>query len=164
MAVTGHDGRTGSPGAGPVDGPPPPAEPAPAETAPAEIDPAGTRDGASGNVGRTVPGRTASSHTASGHPEPGHPEPTGLIPSTPTRLSGAWTAVIVAAVLLVALIVFIAENTQTSTVNFLGAHGRASTAVMLLIAAVTGALVVGVVGAGRIIQLRRRSARNPAGD
>ena len=64
--------------------------------------------------------------------------------------------------LLVALIVFIAENTQTSTVNFLGAHGRAPTAVMLLIAAVTGALVVGVVGADRQTVARPAARRVPS--
>jgi uncharacterized integral membrane protein len=66
---------------------------------------------------------------------------------------------VLATLLLVALVVFIAQNTQRSSVNFLGAHGRAPTAVMLLIAALSGALIVVVVGVARILQIRRRDAR-----
>jgi putative membrane protein len=78
------------------------------------------------------------------------------VPS-PTRLSAAWTAAVVAVVVLVALVVFIAENTQQSTVNFFGVHGHAPTSVVLLIAAVTGAVIIGVVGVARILQLRARA-------
>jgi uncharacterized integral membrane protein len=74
---------------------------------------------------------------------------------TPTRLSATWTAVVVAAVILVALVIFIGQNTQQSSVNFLGAHGKAPTSVVLLIAATAGALIVVIVGIGRILQLRR---------
>jgi uncharacterized integral membrane protein len=78
---------------------------------------------------------------------------------SPTRLSAAWTAVVIATVLLVALVVFIAQNTQRSSVNFFGAHGHAPTAVVLLIAALSGAVIVIVVGMARILQLRRRAGR-----
>jgi uncharacterized integral membrane protein len=73
----------------------------------------------------------------------------------PTRLSATWTAVVAAVVILVALVIFIAQNTQQSMVNFLGAHGKAPTSVVLLIAAVAGALIVIIVGIARILQLRR---------
>lgn len=73
----------------------------------------------------------------------------------PTRISASWTAVVVAAFLLIALIIFIAQNTQSSSINFLGVHGRAPTAVVLLIAASTGAVVVIIAGVARILQLRR---------
>jgi len=63
--------------------------------------------------------------------------------------------VVVAAVILVALVIFIGQNTQQSSVNFLGAHGKAPTSVVLLIAATAGALIVVIVGIGRILQLRR---------
>jgi uncharacterized integral membrane protein len=76
----------------------------------------------------------------------------------PTRLSAAWTAVAAAVVLLIALIVFIGQNTQQSSVNFLGAHAKAPTSVVLLIAAVTGAVIVITVGMGRILQLRRSAS------
>jgi len=73
---------------------------------------------------------------------------------TPTRISASWTAVVVAVVLLVLLVIFIAGNTQRATVNFLGFHGHAPTAVMLLIAVIAGAVIVIIVGAARILQLR----------
>jgi uncharacterized integral membrane protein len=73
----------------------------------------------------------------------------------PTRISASWTAVVVGALVLVLLIIFIAENTQSSSVNFLGLHGTAPTSVVLLIAAAAGALIVVTVAVARILQLRR---------
>jgi uncharacterized integral membrane protein len=75
-----------------------------------------------------------------------------------TRVSASWTAVVVAALVLVLLIIFIAENTQRSSVNFLGLHGTAPTAVVLLIAAAAGALIVVTVAVARILQLRRAAS------
>jgi uncharacterized integral membrane protein len=72
-----------------------------------------------------------------------------------TRVSASWTAVVVAAFLLVLLIIFVAQNTQRSSVNFLWLHGTAPAAVVILIAAAVGALVVVIVGVARILQLRR---------
>jgi uncharacterized integral membrane protein len=79
-------------------------------------------------------------------------EPTRV---SPTRTSASWTAVVGAILLLVLLVVFIAENTQRSTINFLGAHGRAPTAVVLLIAAIAGAGIASTVAIARILQLRK---------
>ncbi len=81
---------------------------------------------------------------------------------TPTRLSASWTAVVASVVLLILLVVFIAENTQRSEVNFLGLHGHAPTAVALLIAALAGAGIVIVVAIARILQLRRKAHRESA--
>lgn len=78
---------------------------------------------------------------------------------TPTRLSASWTAVVASVLLLILLVVFIAENTQRSEVNFLGLHGHAPTAVALLIAALAGAGIVIVVAIARILQLRRKAHR-----
>jgi uncharacterized integral membrane protein len=74
---------------------------------------------------------------------------------TPTRISASWTAVVAAVVLLILLVIFIAENTQRSTVNFVGFHGHAPTAVVLLISVIAGAVIVVIVGAARILQLRK---------
>ena len=78
-----------------------------------------------------------------------------------TRISASWTAVVVAALVLVLLIIFIAENTQNSSVNFLGLHGTAPTSVVLLIAAAAGALIVVTVAVARILQLRRAASSHP---
>ena len=61
-----------------------------------------------------------------------------------------------AAVLMLALLViFIAQNTQRSTIHFLGARGSAPTAVVLLVAAISGAGIAIVFAVARIVQLRR---------
>ena len=75
-----------------------------------------------------------------------------------TRVSASWTAVVVAALVLVLSVIFIAQNTQRSSVNFFGLHGTAPTAVVLLIAAAAGAIIVVIVGVARILQLRRAAS------
>lgn len=81
--------------------------------------------------------------------------PSGVERVAPTRISVSWTAVVAAVFILIVLVVFIAGNTQQSTVNFVGLHGHAPTAVILLIAAIAGASIVVIVGLARIVQLRR---------
>lgn len=76
-----------------------------------------------------------------------------------TRLSAAFVGACAALVLLVILIVFIVENTESVKINFLGASGRISLGVALLIAAVGGGLVSAALGAARILQLRVRGRR-----
>jgi uncharacterized integral membrane protein len=76
-----------------------------------------------------------------------------------SRISGIWVTVIVATVLLVFLLVFILQNLLTVTVAFLGLSGELPLGVALLFAAIVGALLVILVGAARILQLRRRVHR-----
>jgi uncharacterized integral membrane protein len=93
-------------------------------------------------------------------PEPASPPsqlPDAPPHSSSTRLSATWTAVVAAAVVLIALVIFIGQNTQQSSVNFLGVHGKAPTSVVLLIAALAGAAIVIIVGIARILQLRRNA-------
>ncbi|GAA3178642.1 hypothetical protein GCM10010531_35660 [Blastococcus jejuensis] len=68
-----------------------------------------------------------------------------------------WVTVCVGALLAVALIVFMVQNTQTVEVTFLGMTGSTSLALMLLIAAVGGVLVTLILGSARIIQLRHQA-------
>jgi uncharacterized integral membrane protein len=102
--------------------------------------------------------------------DPGPPDPVEVTPEpappvevathpTPTRVSASWTAVVIGVVILILLIIFVAENAQSASINFLGVHGHAPTAVVLLIAAVAGAVIVMTVAASRILQLRRRAKR-----
>lgn len=83
--------------------------------------------------------------------------------STPTkdplrgsRTSGIWAAVVALGVLLVLLIIFIAQNTQTVSVTFLGWTGSTPLAVALLIATTAGLFLTAAAGTLRILQLRRR--------
>jgi putative membrane protein len=76
-----------------------------------------------------------------------------------SRTGRVWVAVCAAALLAVALIVFMLQNTHTVEVNFLGMTGSTSLALMLLIAAVGAVLLTLIVGSVRIVQLRRAVRR-----
>jgi putative membrane protein len=58
---------------------------------------------------------------------------------------------------LIVLLVFILENTQSVKISYLGASGHVALGVALLLAAVGGALLVGLLGAARIAQVRRHA-------
>ena len=91
-------------------------------------------------------------------------KPAGDERRRPTRLSSLHIALLVAAVLLVLLVVFLVQNAHTVKISFLGAHLHVSQAVAMLAAAVAGALIVGVAGAARIGQMRRRLRRQARAD
>lgn len=71
-----------------------------------------------------------------------------------TRLSGAWTALVVGIVALILILVFILQNLQSVELSFLAFHGRLPLAVALLFAVILGAVIVLAFGAARITQLR----------
>lgn len=72
----------------------------------------------------------------------------------PTVAAHVWVALGAAVVFLILLIVFIAENSRSVTISFLGAKGHLALGLALLIAAVAGALILLLIGSTRIIQLR----------
>jgi uncharacterized integral membrane protein len=78
---------------------------------------------------------------------------------SPTRTGMVWVSVCIAVLLAILLIIFLAQNTKTVAVHYLGLSGSTSLALMLLIAAVAGALITVIAGSARIIQLRRRAGR-----
>jgi uncharacterized integral membrane protein len=90
---------------------------------------------------------------------PSEPPPDSVRTKSPTRIGSAWVAVMVAVVLGVCLVDFIVQNTRSVKVEFFGAAGHIPVAVALLAAAVTGALVVLVVGIARTTQLRLSQRR-----
>ncbi len=79
------------------------------------------------------------------------------IPRTKTGI--AFGSLIAGAIVLILLLVFILENTQSIKISFFGASGHLPLGVALLLAAIGGGLLVGVVGTARIIQLRRHVRR-----
>lgn len=95
---------------------------------------------------------------ARGGTAPAPTAPTGD-PLRGSRTSGAWIGVVVAAVLLILLVVFIAQNTQRVQISFLGWDGTAPLSVALLVAAVAGVTLTAAIGTLRILQLRRRVRR-----
>jgi len=74
-----------------------------------------------------------------------------------SRAGSTWSGICAAALLSVVLIVFIGQNTLSVQVNFPGMGGSLPLALALLIAAVGAAILIMVVGAVRIAQLRRPS-------
>jgi uncharacterized integral membrane protein len=76
-----------------------------------------------------------------------------------TRLSGAWTAIVIGLIALVVILVFILQNQQTVEVAFLFFKGRLPLAVALLFALILGAVIVVAFGAARILQLRMVAGR-----
>jgi len=102
-------------------------------------------------------------------PAPGAVDPVGSLAaeepahadrSVPrTRFGTAHAGLVGGLIVLVVLLVFILENTRSIPVTFFGATGRLPLGVALLLAAVAGALITGVVGTVRIAQLRRRVRR-----
>jgi uncharacterized integral membrane protein len=84
-----------------------------------------------------------------------------------TGISFTWATVIVAIVLLVLMLIFILQNLNDVTVTFFGASGQLPLGVMLLFAAIGGAVLVAIVGVARLGQLRlnarqrRRASKRP---
>lgn len=76
-----------------------------------------------------------------------------------TRPSSWWAGVAVALVLSVCLLVFALQNLQSVEVRFFGAKGRLPLVVALVAAAVAGALLVLMITAVRMTQLRRHGGR-----
>ena len=91
-------------------------------------------------------------------PTPTHPEATPT-PVRHSRTGVLWTGLILSALVLLFLLIFILQNLTQTTVYFLGVSSTLPLGVALLFAAVGGAVTVALVGAARILQLRRQAKR-----
>ncbi|HTX11240.1 MAG TPA: LapA family protein [Solirubrobacteraceae bacterium] len=89
--------------------------------------------------------------------EPGTPPSAGEVPST--RTGTAFKTLIAGAVVLILLLVFILENTESVKIAYFGAGFHLPLGVALLLAAIGGALLAGILGTARILQLRRHLRR-----
>jgi len=92
-------------------------------------------------------------------PSPGQPNVPGgpsRPPTARTRISATWVAVIVAALVLVLLLVFILQNTESVEISYFTADGTMPLGVALLLAALGGILLAALVASLRIWQLRHR--------
>ena len=77
-----------------------------------------------------------------------------------TRAAALWSALIVGFLILIFLLVFILQNTDSATVHFFVWEWNLPVGVALLLAAVCGGLLTVAAGSARIIQLRRAAKRN----
>lgn len=100
-----------------------------------------------------------------GAPRPSAGAPAGAPAAAPedhrrvTRAGMVWTAVAIALVVLILLIVFILQNQEYVQVKYFGLEGAVPLGVALFIAAVGGGVLVAIAGAARIIQLRLTTHR-----
>jgi len=97
------------------------------------------------------------SRTPASHP-PITPDPPPAAPArTPprTRAGSTWVMVCIAALVLIVLIVFIAQNSGPARISFFSLHGRFPLAVALLAAVAAGCVLTLAIGSTRILQLRR---------
>ncbi|BBY81455.1 DUF1049 domain-containing protein [Mycolicibacterium pulveris] len=97
------------------------------------------------------------------------PEPTGtageylLQPESAvkfTRAAALWSALIAGFVILIVLLVFIMQNTDSTTINFFVWEWNLPVGVAILLAAVCGGLLAVAIGTARMVQLRRAAKRN----
>ena len=80
-------------------------------------------------------------------------------PGSPTRrsrISAAWVGVIIGVLVLAFLLAFIIQNSRSVKVSLFSAHVNMPLGVALLLAAVGGVLLAGIVASLRIWQLRHR--------
>ena len=138
-------GAAPTPPTPPATWPPPTAPPAP--VVPGEGTAAA---GAAGPVAGGPPTR------------PGPPLPQHRIERT--RAGGLWVALAAATLVLLFLLIFILQNSQQVRVSFFGADGQLPLGVAMLLSAVAAALLVVLVGAARIVQLRLVARRHRGRD
>ncbi|HEY2597307.1 MAG TPA: lipopolysaccharide assembly protein LapA domain-containing protein [Candidatus Dormibacteraeota bacterium] len=92
-------------------------------------------------------------------PAPDKPADEPLPGERRTRLSGAWTSIVIGLVALVVILVFILQNQQSVKIKFLMFEGNLPVAIALLFALILGAVIVFAFGAARILQLRMVAGR-----
>lgn len=152
---------TTDPRAAPTPGEAPPAQPA-LENAP-QVPPQPTAPPEQAPPEQAAPVQAQAEPVA---PQQAAP-PTAVPPPLPpqhrikrTRTSGIWVAVGFFAVILLLLLIFILQNGTEVSVSYLGMHGHLPLGVALLLAAVSGVLLVVLAGAARISQLRATARRH----
>jgi uncharacterized integral membrane protein len=77
-----------------------------------------------------------------------------------TRAAALWSALIVGFVILILLLVFIMQNTDSTTIHLFAWEANLPVGVAVLLAAVGGGVLTFAAGSARIIQLRRAAKRN----
>lgn len=137
-------------GTDPSQGQPPPVDPG---TQPGQPMPAGWEPDQP-PAGQNYPGQI----TELGEPTPSttsRPARDSAVTVRRSRFGGIWVGLIVAAVILILLLIFVLQNSQSAQVDFLWMSGHAPLAVAILLGGAAGALLVAVPGTVRILQLRK---------
>ncbi|MCB0933655.1 MAG: DUF1049 domain-containing protein [Mycobacterium sp.] len=77
-----------------------------------------------------------------------------------TRAGALWTSLILGFLVLIVLLIFITQNTESVTLTFLTWRWSLPLGVAILLAAIGGGLLTGLVSAARMYQLRRAAKKN----
>ncbi|MGV0603504.1 LapA family protein [Mycolicibacterium sp. XJ1904] len=77
-----------------------------------------------------------------------------------TRAAALWSAVIGGFLILIVLLIFIAQNTESAEFAFFGWQWQLPLGVAILLAAVCGGLIAALAGMARMVQLRRAAKKN----
>jgi uncharacterized integral membrane protein len=99
-------------------------------------------------------------------PEPRTVDTTAPKPPPPenavkfTKAAALWSSLIIGFLVLIVLLIFIAQNTDSGTFHFLGWSWSLPLGVALLASAILGGLITFLIGAARIVQLRRAAKKN----
>ncbi len=101
----------------------------------------------------------AKSSSDPGKSGPGKPQPTGSHSVPRTRTGSAWVGLGAAALVAVALVVFMLQNTARVDISFLWMTGRLPLGLILFIAVLGSILLTVSLGTARILQLRRFAGR-----
>lgn len=95
-------------------------------------------------------------------PEPagrrrGTDSPTGYPASAGGRLGSAWVGLVLGALVTILLLVFIVQNSDSAEVQYFGWTFMLPLGVLVLFAAIAGALIMALFAGFRILQLRMRA-------
>ena len=77
-----------------------------------------------------------------------------------TRAAALWSSLIVGFVILILLLVFIMQNTDSTTIHFIAWEWNLPVGVAILLSAVCGGLLTVAAGTARIVQLRSAAKKN----
>jgi uncharacterized integral membrane protein len=131
----------------------------PSQSSPSrDVDPANSQPPRPGALGPQASPPPGGADGASAAKNTGGQAPSPAAGAT-TRAATAWLITAVALLVLVLLIILILQNQKVVQVSYLGFTGSVPLGTALLIAAVAGAVVVGVVGVIRLTQLRLSARR-----
>lgn len=88
------------------------------------------------------------------------PRESSALPDTAGGLLGsAWVGLVSGALVTILLLIFIAQNTTNTEVHFLGLDFSLPLGVLILFAAIAGALIMALFAGFRILQLRMRARK-----
>lgn len=75
------------------------------------------------------------------------------------KLGSAWIGLVLGALVTILLLIFVAQNTTSTDVRYLGLEFSLPLGVLILFAAIAGALIMALFAGFRILQLRMRARK-----